>query len=60
MNHAYLLYKRGGNFSNGVSMPMPEEAIMTLLYNREIVHDRSVHVGTDKSMSHYFKFKEIV
>ena len=58
MEHRYVLYKRGGSWGNGTSMPMTEESIITLLHYREIEHDRSIHVGSDESMSHYFKFRE--
>jgi hypothetical protein len=54
MKHNYVLYKK----NEGVGMPMPEEAILTLLSHLVIVHKHSSHVGSDKMMNHYFEFKD--
>lgn len=58
MEHTYMLFKRGDRYGNGAAMVMPEQAITTLLYHREIEHEKTSHVGSDKSMTHYFIFKE--
>jgi len=54
MNHAYYVMSRKTN----LALLMPEEAIMTLLYHKEIEFSDSSHVGSDKVMRHYFKFKD--
>lgn len=55
IKHTYYLARRDGrgNFT------VDEAALRTLLYNREVEHDYSVHVGTDARMSHYFKFRAV-
>lgn len=53
MKHFYYLQIREGGPNTGV----PEETIKALLFNREIVHVESGHVGRDDHMNHYFKVK---
>lgn len=39
-------------------MELPEKAIETMLFHKEIQHEKSSHVGSDSYMLHTFKYKD--
>lgn len=55
MEHRYNLIGRKGQ-----AIPVGGDAIKSLLFAGEIIHDYSSHVGRDGWMTHYFKFRDEV